>query len=235
MNNRQTIIATISRTNSETLDEIAELTPAFTRKKVIDTIKDLVKAGMLTRHRDDVTGQPAYRLTESGKAIAKSLAGSGTNNPGSLAPVPTSGESLLAGGQAVIEAETQDKAPADPASDEKADLAKDNDFLRDRLKAKDDELFKQAQVVINLRRELQAANGALEAAKRMQAVGANKYMVLCHDETLFDTPEAAAARALDYTTESDLEDAQIIAVNPVGRIEIKSVFVPHENAVKEAA
>ena len=123
--------------------------------------------------------------------------------------------------------------PAEAGSDE---IQKDNDFLRDRLKAKDDELFKQAQIVANLRREVESLTAALNQAKRRQTSGVgDKYMLLYPDDKLFDTPEQAATAALDCLTDSEIEDAQIIAVNPIGRIEVRTVFVPHADNYQEAA
>lgn len=115
-------------------------------------------------------------------------------------------------------------------------------FIADRissstaLKQKDDELFKQAQIVANLRREVESLTAALNQAKRRQTSGVgDKYMLLYPDDKLFDTPEQAATAALDCLTDSEIEDTQIIAVNPIGRIEVRTVFVPHADNYQEAA
>ena len=217
------------------------------RKKMHDNVKSCVTDGLAIRGRDDITGLPFYTITAAGRArlaegpVVGGRKPSMTTQPeevkitGSAASVASSEAPLRLSteGCAVIEPPKPVSVPVAACSDE---IRQDNDFLRDRLKAKDEELFKQSQLVINLRRENQALTAAVAVAKRRQTSGVgDKYMLLYPDDKLFDTPEQAAASATQSLSESEIEDAQIIAVNPIGRIEVRTVFVPHADDYKEAA
>jgi DNA-binding MarR family transcriptional regulator len=255
----------------------------FDRKRLHDNLKAAIDDGLLQRTKDEITGQPFYTLTELGAerlaaGPAKNIkrptqAGSGANNPGSSASVPSSEVSHPAEG-AAVETLPGGKGTPDPAADEikppqydprkvsfnPSDRALSiairnhnlideictlenlSAFIADRissstaLKQKDDELFKQAQIVANLRREVESLTAALNQAKRRQTSGVgDKYMLMYPDDKLFNTQEQAAASATQSLSESEIEDAQIIAVNPIGRIEVRTVFVPHADNYQEAA
>lgn len=245
MSIRHNILAAIAQ-DGATMDDICDRLNQ-PRKKLHDNVKSCITDGLAIRGRDDITGLPFYTLTAAGRVRLDEGPGVGGRKPsmttqpeevkitGSAASVASSEDPLRlsAEGCAVIEPPKQDDVPAKAGSDE---IQKDNDFLRDRLKAKDDELFKQAQIVANLRREVESLTAALNQAKRRQTSGVgDKYMLLYPDDKLFDTPEQAATAALDCLTDSEIEEAQIIAVNPIGRIEVRTVFVPHADSYKEAA
>lgn len=245
MSIRHNILAAIAQ-DGATMDDICDRLNQ-PRKKLHDNVKSCVTDGLAIRGRDDITGLPFYTLTAAGRARLAEGPGVGGRKPsmttqpeevkitGSAASVASSEAPLRlsAEGCAVIEPPKPVSVPVAACSNE---IQKDNDFLRDRLKAKDEELFKQSQLVISLRREVESLTAALNQAKRRQTSGVgDKYMLMYPDDKLFNTPEQAAASATQSLSESEIEDAQIIAVNPIGRIEVRTVFVPHADNYQEAA
>lgn len=245
MSIRHNILAAIAQ-DGATMDDICDRLNQ-PRKKLHDNVKSCVTDGLVIRGRDDITGLPFYTLTAAGRARMAEGPRIGGRKPSMTTQpeeVKITGSAALAAsfeaplrlsaeGCAVIEPPKQDDVPAEAGSDE---IQKDNDFLRNRLNAKDDELFKQAQIVANLRREVESLTAALNQAKRRQTSGVgDKYMLLYSDDELFNTPEQAAASATQSLSESEIEDTQIIAVNQIGRIEVRTVFVPHADNYQEAA
>ena len=229
MSNRQTIIDLLTKNPDSTMDDLAEMT-GWSNQRVKDTISDLRKNDMITSKRDDITNRAIYRAAVGGSSksfIAWKAKPVVAKNTGSQASgIRVAGGTIAEHppeGLAVVEAAKQEQTPAEPASDD--------NFLRELLKEKDTELFNQAQTLVALRREVQSLTDALNLAKRRQTSGVgDKYMVLCQSDVLFDTPEQAAANVFSAIDEEDIEDAQVIAVNPIGRVKVKTVFVPHVEA-----
>ena len=241
MSIRHNILKAIA-TEGATMDDICDRL-GQPRKKLHDNVKSCVTDGLAIRGRDDITGLPFYTITAAGRARLAEGPGVGGRKPsmttqpeevkitGSAASVASSEAPLRLSteGCAVIEPPKPVSVPVEACSDETKEI-------RALLKEKDEELFRQSQIVINLRRENQALTAAVAVAKRRQTSGVgDKYMLLYPDDKLFDTPEQAAASATQSLSESEIEDAQIIAVNPIGRIEVRTVFVPHSDKYPEAA
>lgn len=250
MSIRHNILNAIDQ-DGATMDDICDRL-GQPRKKLHDNVKSCVTDGLAIRGRDDITGLPFYTLTAAGRARLAEGPGVGGRKPsmttqpeevkitGSAASVASSEAPLRlsAEGCAVIEPPKPVSVPVAACSNEtkikelSARLASTSSVL----KQKDEELFKQSQLVINLRREVESLTAALNQAKRRQTSGVgDKYMLMYPDDKLFNTPEQAAASATQSLSESEIEDAQIIAVNPIGRIEVRTVFVPHADNYQEAA
>lgn len=74
MSIRETLLALLAKNTIMTLDEIQDATGEQNRKRLSDNLKAAIRDELVTRLRDDVTGQPAYQLTESGKYRAQATA-----------------------------------------------------------------------------------------------------------------------------------------------------------------
>ena len=241
MSIRHNILKAIA-TEGATMDDICDRL-GQPRKKLHDNVKSCVTDGLAIRGRDDITGLPFYTITAAGRARLAEGPGVGGRKP-SMTTQPeevkiTGSAASVASSEAPLRLSTEGCAvnePPKPVSVPVAACSDETKEIRALLKDKDEELFKQSQLVINLRREVESLTAALNQAKRRQTSGVgDKYMLLYPDDKLFDTPEQAAASATQSLSESEIEDAQIIAVNPIGRIEVRTVFVPHADDYKEAA
>lgn len=71
MSNRLTLCRAIKAAKIATVDDLCELIPMWSRKKIQDTLKDISTKNFTLRKRDDVTGLPAYELTKEGNAFLK--------------------------------------------------------------------------------------------------------------------------------------------------------------------
>lgn len=124
MSNRKTLIDILRRTTSATLAELTDAT-GWPERKVRDTLGDLKTAGLMLFERDDVTGNPLYRLTRDGAAWQPSVqqkkrsttpAGGGDISPAPREPVPKDVTPQVARG--VVEPPEQASVPAEARSDE---------------------------------------------------------------------------------------------------------------------
>lgn len=64
---RKLLMKSVALSGNATLDDL-EATTGWPRRNVQDNLKATVGDGLLERFRDDVTGQPAYKLTKQGRA-----------------------------------------------------------------------------------------------------------------------------------------------------------------------
>lgn len=217
-----------------TMDELSDI--GMTRKQLHDNVTAAVRDGLLSRIKD-ITGVPAYRLTDKGHArmltnsmpAATQCSTSETSQPAveqntgsaalanSLRNTPS-----LAEGCVVIEAAKQGEPPAEPASDVNwpAVVA--------RLEKICDE---QAGELIRLRAEniaLKTLNDALPGfGAAHEALKTTRYgWALDPNADLFDTPEEAATKAAEEESMSDTPNVVILACTPVGGVVVKPVFVP---------
>lgn len=87
MSNRNAVMHCIAKNPSITLDEIVEQL-GKERKHAQWTINDCKTDGLIEVVRDDVTGKPAYRLTDKGKAwlVNRPAIGEDTPKPASEKP-----------------------------------------------------------------------------------------------------------------------------------------------------
>lgn len=85
---------------------------------------------------------------------------------------------------------------------------------------------------------LQAENVALKTLNEtMPGFGAayaqnqgQQYAILTALCDIYSSPEEAANHAHEYAEQDDISKVQIIAIRPVGRVEVKTVFVPNQEA-----
>ncbi len=134
MSNRLKAALAIQKQKLATLDDLCDQITEWNRKKIIDTVKDLCKVGIASRQRDDVTGLPAYSLTNYGKqwlaeqptskeksSVSQAVSGDVTTADKHRPTVVDGGTKRAdppAEGLSDVEAGTQDEMPADPASGE---------------------------------------------------------------------------------------------------------------------
>lgn len=125
MTNRQRLLAAIFKLTFATTEELADHIPQFTRQKLRDTIGDCVKSGLILREKDDVTGLPAYRLSDAGKKQHDSSVTQAVS--GDVTAAATDRPTCVAGGHradppaeavAVIEPPKPDDLPVAAGSDE---------------------------------------------------------------------------------------------------------------------
>lgn len=67
---RARLIASLSRNGMQTLDDLMTALDE-PRKRIYDNVQAAITNKLISRERDDVTGQPAYKLTPTGVALAK--------------------------------------------------------------------------------------------------------------------------------------------------------------------
>lgn len=85
---------------------------------------------------------------------------------------------------------------------------------------------------------LQAENVALKTLNEaLPGFGAayaqnqgQQYAILTALDDIYSSPEEAANHAHEYAVQDDISKVQIIAIRPVGRVEVKAVFVPNKEA-----
>lgn len=85
---------------------------------------------------------------------------------------------------------------------------------------------------------LKAENTALKTLNEaMPGFGAayaqnqgQQYAILTALDDIYSTPEEAANHAHEYAVQDDISKVQIIAIRQVGRVEVKAVFVPNQEA-----
>lgn len=85
---------------------------------------------------------------------------------------------------------------------------------------------------------LKAENTALKTLNEsMPGFGAayaknqgQQYAILTTLDDTYPTPEEAANHAHEYAVQDDISKVQIIAIRQVGRVEVKTVFVPNQEA-----
>ena len=126
MTNRQRLLSAIFKLTFATTEELADHIPEFTRQKLRDTLGDCVKSGLILREKDDVTGLPAYRLSDAGKKQHDSSVTQAVS--GDVTAAATDRPTCVAGGcertdppaeaVAVIEPPKPDDSPVAAGSDE---------------------------------------------------------------------------------------------------------------------
>ena len=252
MSIRNQLLQEIHSAKGCTLADLMDGT-GFDRKRLHDNLKAAIDDGLLQRTKDEITGQPFYTLTDLGAerlaaGPAKNLkprhtqAGSGANNPGSSASVPSSEVSHPAEGAAVATL-PGGKGTPDPAGDEIQQPQYDPDSVSFNHDRRDIAEFKEVierlmQERINLLEALDAATCAKdEALARVASLESNaelplmspplvpapKYAVVGIDD-LFDCPQTAAEASHDDGYETGI----VIEAWPIGTVQVKAMFVPDE-------
>ncbi len=69
---RQEILIKINKCNELTVDELQDQLTEFSRRQLLDNCQQAFNEKLLTRRKDDVTGMPAYKVTDMGKSRIKS-------------------------------------------------------------------------------------------------------------------------------------------------------------------
>lgn len=64
---RKDLFVCLQKNGETTMDELVTMLPAWTRGQLSNNIQAARKEGLVSSRKDDVTGLPAYRLTEDGK------------------------------------------------------------------------------------------------------------------------------------------------------------------------
>lgn len=69
---RQQILASLVKNGEQTVDNMIDQINGFTRKQICDNIAQFVVEKLATRRKDDLSGMPAYKITDLGKSRIKS-------------------------------------------------------------------------------------------------------------------------------------------------------------------
>lgn len=241
MSIRNQLLQEIHSAKGCTLADLIDGT-GFDRKRLHDNLKAAIDDGLLQRSKYEITGQPFYTLTELGAerlaaGPAKNIkrptqAGSGANNPGSSASVPSSEVSHPAEGAAVATL-PGGKGTPDPAGDEITSLR--NLYLE----------WANIGIQFGIATPAEMLNGILERNNRIAElesrvialesnaelplmsppVPAPKYAVVGIAD-LFDCPQTAAEASHDDGYEAGI----VIEAWPIGTVQVKAMFVPDEEA-----
>jgi hypothetical protein len=128
MSNRKTILDALIG-GPATKEELADACPKLEGRKLIDTINDCKKVGLI-RLEKDVTGLPAYRLTPAGQGWLRANPGAAKPQPGvgKKTPAVPASQPIVDGGQhdadsapmagTVVEQPAQDESLVPAGSDE---------------------------------------------------------------------------------------------------------------------
>lgn len=234
MSIRNQLLQEIHSAKGCTLADLMDGT-GFDRKRLHDNLKAAIDDGLLQRTKDEITGQPFYTLTDLGAerlaaGPAKNIkrptqAGSGANNPGSSASVPSSEVSHPAEGAAVATL-PGGKGTPDPAGDEIAEFKE----VIERLMQERINLLEALDAATCAKDEALARVASLESNAELQLmspplVPAPKYAVVGIAD-LFDCPQTAAEASHDDGYEAGI----VIEAWPIGTVQVKAMFVPDEVA-----
>jgi hypothetical protein len=99
MSNRKTILDALIG-GPATREELADACPKLEGRKLIDTINDCKKVGLIKLEKD-VTGLPAYRLTPAGQGWLRANPGAAKPQPGvgKKTPAVSASQTIVDGGQ----------------------------------------------------------------------------------------------------------------------------------------
>lgn len=198
MSKRLAIMRLVERNPSITLDELVDLVE-FERKHVQWTVNDCKADGLLEVMRDDVTGKPAYRVTDKGKAWL-------LNRPAQdqQEQCERTAQPAVAAGNTGSVASGSRKALLSTEGDAVADQAP-------RPNAKGPGIGPAAPT----------------ASVRDETHSPARFFYLFESEG-FDTPQEALEAAFEEMLGSgdDYQRVRIVEFRTIGRIEVKPTLVP---------
>lgn len=77
---RKDLFVCLQKNGETTMDELVTMLPAWTRGQLSNNVQAARKEGLASSRKDDVTGLPAYRLTEAGKVRLAEILGRAETN-----------------------------------------------------------------------------------------------------------------------------------------------------------
>ena len=247
MSNRKTLIDALRQITSATLPELVDAT-GWPERKVRDTIGDCRTAGLVSSERDDVTGKPLYRLTKAGAAWQPLKIGRPVVD---AKPQPAEGT--------ISPAPRDREPPKDHASTEARGVVEPPKPAQKPARAGSDEIERMHVAIAEFCAWLQKLTGAermplnlfecraimearlAEGEARIAALESNaelplrtktepaQYAIAFAGE-LHGSPEQAMAGLIDDYDAAGLDMAIVVRCETVGKIELRPMLVPLEEA-----
>ena len=248
MSNRKTLIDILRGLTSATPPELADAT-GWPERKVRDTLGDLKTAGLAASERDDVTGKPLYRLTKAGQTWLPPKTGRPTNDV--VRPQPAEGK--------ISPAPRDSEPPLDHASPEARGAVEPPKRAQKPVEARSGEIERMHVAIAEFCAWLQKLTGAermplnlfecraimearlAEGEARIAALESNaelplrtktepaQYAIAFAGE-LHGSPEQAMAGLIDDYDAAGLDMAIVVRCETVGKIELRPMLVPLEEA-----
>lgn len=204
-----------------TISDLSDACKSATRKQIVDAASHAAKDGLITKGRCDITNEPLYSLTHKGRGWVPTKPGANLRK-------------ALEKPMAMPQPEGKENAPNPPEDSQKvaspahggliAGICEASGFGADRPLGELDGHIKALKALAETADSLRAE------VKRLKETGCAGYAIAFPGE-IYPTPAAAIAELLADVNDIDaVKVATVVAVRPVGKIAMKPVLVPMDEA-----